>query len=699
MHMEKFIPAIKTVEELSSHLREYYVIDDFMESHEMFQEFQEKMYDLIKGCYERKALRTYPIIFKFYDRDTKHYSMELRHFVINLFFWEPIVELHGITHVMDEDLIVHAEDIPKISDKVNLLIGILRDYNVKTTTVNYEVSRVLYNLRRISGDFSVIMGLNFDIFTIMDEYLANPQFRDIMETKIDENLQPSENEQILHQKQDELINLLKGLHENPIGIILRSGTGIKSKQLTEFLVSQGYKPTTTGDTIPLPIKNSTVLGGLKTPADLYIDGSGARKSLIMSHKVMGRAGHFGKVLTELARTVRLSRTVSDCETRHLVKYTITSKKFLEKFNGKYFTLDPNDWYSIRPINAEKDRDLIGKTIYVRSASTCALKNEICPRCFGRIANLNFDIADGIGAFLSEEISKVIEQNILSTKHLLTTDSERISFNQDFYRFFTITSDEITPIVNDSDESDINNWVIVIDRSSLQKSDELDAEEGFNTSIRDGRFKVRNVKTGEEIVIQEENQKDIYITDEGIQLMKKGKGIIRFKDLDDDTSLFIVTILNNELTKPLYELMNLVNSDKSTDFDRNINDLSQRFIELLVESNIAASAVAAEVIINRLIRKEDNIYERPDFSRVQMPKYKIVTVAKALEKNKSPLVGLSYQFVKRQLTADDTVTIKNETSYLDPLFKEKVSTRRRKEHFKYIMEQKKKELNADRALKK
>ena len=36
-------------------------------------------------------------------------------------------------------------------------------------------------------------------------------------------------------------------------------------------------------------------------------------------------------------------------------------------------------------------------------------------------------------------------------------------------------------------------------------------------------------------------------------MKKGKGLIYFKDLDDDIKLFEMVIMNQELTKPLYDL--------------------------------------------------------------------------------------------------------------------------------------------------
>lgn len=683
---EEVVDAIRTVDELKSRLADFYVIDNFMTSYEDYSEFQEKFYTLIKGCYEHRALRKYPVKFKFYNRDMEYHTLELRHFIINLFYWYPFVELHNVARVMDEDIIIDCyTEIPKIDDRINQLIGILRDYNVKSTTINYNISHVLYNLRRISGDFSMIMGLNFDMFMIFDLYDKYPEFRHIMEDQINDKMQPSEIEEIAHQKQEALIKFFTSLPENPIGVILKSGTGIKHKQLQEFFGFKGLIPDISGATMAMPIKGSNVLRGLQTPSDLYIDGSGARKSVIMSHKVMGRAGHFGKTLTELSRTVRLSKTVSDCDTKHLVKYFIINKAFLRKLDGRFFTLDENDWSNMRPINAKKDTDLLGKTVFVRSPCTCALKNEICAKCFGTTANLNFDIANGIGAFSSEEISKVIEQNILSTKHLLTTSSEKIEFDGDFDKFFTINSDEINPIINESEIDDLENWAISINKDDLMKDDEMDDDEGFNTYIQDGKFTMVNTKTGEIRPIQEKNKKDIFLTDDALQLMKKYKGYIPFKAMDDDMVLFVITILNNELTKPLYELMNLINRDKGSTVERSINAIAQRFIELLVESKIGASAVAAEIIINRLIRKEDCIYDRPDFSSPRMPKYKIVTMAKALEWNRSPLVGLSYQYIKRQLLNDNLLTDKYEPSYLDPFFKETIDTRKRKAHLKHERE--------------
>ena len=64
------------------------------------------------------------------------------------------------------------------------------------------------------------------------------------------------------------------------------------------------------------------------------------------------------------------------------------------------------------------------------------------------AILNMDIANGIGAFVAEEVAKRIEQDILSTKHLLTTDSQKIKFNDEFYKFFSMDADEVTPNIQE-----------------------------------------------------------------------------------------------------------------------------------------------------------------------------------------------------------------------------------------------------------
>lgn len=190
-------------------------------------------------------------------------------------------------------------------------------------------------------------------------------------------------------------------------------------------------------------------------------------------KVMGNAGYFGKIVLLLARTLSMSTEISDCGTKHLVEYEIKTKKHLKKLNGKYFKYS-NDDPDVQMLDANRDKHLIGKKILVRSAATCALGDCVCPKCVGITAATNFDIADGVSSFESEEITKVVEQSILSTKHLLTTNSEVINFNKEFYDFFTMLGGEINPNINDNDHIEHpEDWAIYINPDDIVKMEEQD----------------------------------------------------------------------------------------------------------------------------------------------------------------------------------------------------------------------------------
>ena len=109
----------------------------------------------------------------------------------------------------------------------------------------------------------------------------------------------------------------------------------------------------------------------------------------------------------LARTLSMSTEVSDCGSKHLVCYDVVNKNVLKKLSGKYYKLDnedPNE--DLKVIDFKRDKHLIGKKVYIRSAATCALKNHVCPRCVGETAITNADIAEGLSCFLSEEISEI-----------------------------------------------------------------------------------------------------------------------------------------------------------------------------------------------------------------------------------------------------------------------------------------------------
>lgn len=277
------VPSISNVNDLKDYIKPLYIIDDYMSSHTDYFIFQEKMYNIMKGCVEHKECREYPIKFKFYKNSTETFTLEFRHFIVNMFSWFPYTELHGLNvlnkhHILDCVNCITSKKFPEFINKV--IIPTLRDYNIKNTIINYDISEMLYNLRRISIDFSLILALPMNAELFIDGYNSNERLREIMTTKFSADKQPSEVEEELNALMNEEINIFKSMKTNPVGVILRSGTGIKFKQLAEFTINGGFKPNLDGNTIPIPINSNTMIGGLNKVSSLYTDGLGARYALL-----------------------------------------------------------------------------------------------------------------------------------------------------------------------------------------------------------------------------------------------------------------------------------------------------------------------------------------------------------------------------------------------------------------------------------
>lgn len=678
------VPVIHNREELAQWLRPLYIIDDILVDDDTYNNMRSCILNLVRGSFTIRACREYPIKFKFNKKDKEEYQLELRDFLINLILFEPFIELYGL-NVLDKSYIFDCKTgIPNIENYINnKIILTLKDYQVKNTYLNIRISNVIYNLRMISVDFSQILGLNFNIFTFADMYSSNTEIRDIMETKFDESLQPYEIEAQLKELQNREMQIYKDLPDNELGAILRSATGVKPKQFTEFTIAGGLKPTIDGYTIPEVIQNSILIGGLDRPSYFYIDAGGANKSLIMNKRVMGSAGYFGKLVSLLTRTLSMDTEISDCGNPHLIEIDLKTNTHLKRCDGKYFKVNKDDIdYSV--LNYEKHKHLVGKKIYIRSAITCGLGNHVCAKCIGIQALTNADIANGVSTFYSEEVTKVVEQNILSTKHLLETFSEIIKFNDNFYKFFTLIGGEIMPVLQVEDEDkDIDDYAIYINPDDINKVDEYEDDSLFNNFLPDAKFVIRNINNPkEEDIPIELEDKELFISKDVMKDIYKNNGYIYFSELNEDMKLFEINIQNKELTKPLYDLMDLINKKKDND-NETIDSMLQQFLDLMVTAKISASIVAGEVIINRLIKDVNDPYVRPDFSQEIMPKYQIKTVKNALTKNKSPLIGLSSENLKKQLLDDELYTTRYEESYVDPLFKETISMKRLKGYSKLV----------------
>ena len=133
-------------------------------------------------------------------------------------------------------------------------------------------------------------------------------------------------------------------------------------------------------------------------------------------------------------------SVQTCNSKRPIIYEVKSNESLKKINRRYYYLD-SSMSEMLCVNYKTDKWLIGKTIYLRSPMTCTCEDGICVACYGDLAYTNSEKNFNNGAFASAIMNNKIEQDILSTKHLLTTNSVKLEFSDDFYRFFTLDANK------------------------------------------------------------------------------------------------------------------------------------------------------------------------------------------------------------------------------------------------------------------
>ena len=648
-----------------------YIISNILNDEKLYTKVTDQLYDNFKQGFEIKELRECPVRFKFHKNDSETHTLQMRHLYSNLCMWYPFLAI-GQGDIVDETYIIKPTDFTNNGRKTFLDNKFIKPFRheINNRDLNLILHETQKRLAQVSKDFNPILGNSINIESYMDLYNRNAEFRNLVHTKINPNKQPKEVERELDRKTDEMEALLKR-EENCLKPILNCGGVVKMKQLAECFISFGYKPDIDGNTLPVPINANMLIGGLGNVTNLYTETNSSRKSLLANKYEMGDGGYFSILLMKLCSGVYI--TEDECNTLKPLKIEIKSKKHLQKLVGRYYNTD--DDYRYRVLK-DTDYHMVGKTIYVRTPVTCMAKNNgVCKKCYGELSRTN-NGEFGIGAHAAAKLTEPLSQNILSTKHLLTTDSEEIKFISAFYKYLTVNTNEI--VLNINMEYDISNLSLLIMKDDINIKNEMEVSD-YNYFCT--KFYVVNNKTGEKEIVESENQKELIIAPEVIQKVnyKMGQDIfIPFNKLEmssyvaeDDSEehvvrLFIMEIMNNELTKPLFDIRSLLNTKK--DKKETLDSVNQRLLDLIIEANIDLPSVMSEIVLKQLVRDKKNILKRAKFNSYKtLNDYQILAVTSALEKNPSVLVSLSSQALGRQMS-DVRTFIKEETSYLDPLFR-------------------------------
>lgn len=694
--MKYNLPVIRSLKDLEEYFPKVEIISSY-DSYEKFDEFYYKIYYAICACFEIKECREFKIRFKFYYDDEEIYALSLNKMILNLNCWRPLIELNNIQKyynktikVLDSKFIVSTMMSKTV--RVNLeikVLQILNDYGISFERTSELIKDVIERYQELSIEFSLIN--QSSIITLenifLNDYINNSKVRELNNLQIPEDMQTSDVEELLRNKMKILVNEL-GETKNPIWYISKAGKAIKEKQLQELFISYGQVPDVYGNVIPYTMKGNGLSTGYTDIPTYYVAATGARLSAIMNKEFMGKAGYLSRNLVLASRTISLSNYMYDCGTKHLLKINVTDHGFLKRLENKWYCEHLGD--PLQLIHYDDCKHLIGKTIYIRSLITCAGGDEVCHVCYGQDSHLVMNMP-GMGVFNTEVYSSFVSQNILSTKHLLFTKANTIIYNDNFVKYFKFVSGDV--FIKDENDLNIENlsdYSIRIPIESVTPVNDYDLIEcnTFGNNINSPIYiYIKSSKTYEEIMIS--NYKSMFIDSNSMKFLdlvndrKRQKTYyeISLNSLVDNLEgrLLSINIKNNGLTDNLHDIMAMVNKDapKYPDY----NSLAQDMFDLITKANIPARHVQVEVILNRLIRDSENLYNRPDFKKFEEPSYKILALNQALLKSKAPTVSLSFQEIKRQLLSEEFYN-KDGASYLDPLFATEVDTT----HFKQLMEE-------------
>lgn len=608
---------------------------------ELFQKNFDFLYEYMKMGFEEERVRKHPLKFSF-NNDNNIYSMQIRHFIVNMILWYPLMKMR-INSRINKNFIVDCSCLSKDEILEYFNFKIIEPFRSCVTSVelNQIFADTIFRLGQISLDFNEIMAVTINIQTFIGLEEKSEEFSDLIHTKFETTTQPAEIEKMLHEKMKRMVKIMK-TEKNDLQPILNSGEGIKHKQLSEFAISGGLKPDMIGNTIPIPIDSNYLVGGLNSIKNFFIDKQSGRKAVVVNKTQMGNAGHFAMKMMKVAKDTRVNFNVHDCGTHHPISYFVADENHLKIINRSYYYLPGTN--ELRLVNYRTDKWLIGKVIKLRLPCTCGLNNnEVCVTCYGDMSKINDDPDFGHGSYAAAISGNKVQQDTLSVKHLQTTNSIKIEFPEKFYDIFKIDSSII--IIDPYEIEEPDRWKIKINTNNLVEEDQLE----FNSYTSE--IILVDKKTEEEFVLSEKNGGDIFLYQDIIESFSQKNNFIELDigTIEDETMLGLIIVENDEITKPLKNLQKLLDNKEHFGCGNDIDEVMNKTADLIIDSGINVMLVHFAMIIKNLVRKEEDIYQYPNFSLSKDQKYTILRLTDALVNNPSLTTGLSSQNLRTQLS--------------------------------------------------
>ena len=326
-----------------------------------------------------------------------------------------------------------------------------------------------------------------------------------------------------------------------------------------------------------------------------------------------------------------------CDTipENYVSVNIFNEAILKKYKHR------NMWNGEKLVKVGMSRDLIGTTIKVASPMTCSCEDGICQTCYGELYKTISSktlkdgsvIRENIGMIAVLLLTEKLTQMLLSTKHLLEASTDEIKWDDNITSLFDIVTNKVM-LKDDISYSDI----IITD---------YDNEKINKIQVNDEEI---------ELIVPFEINEEYYKLELDNLDLGTYKIVLEYSDSEPSPVLFSFTVRNKELSEPLNNIKNLLNTNEIK--ERNINDNVNHMMFLLDKVGFKISSEHIETIMSNLVTVND----RKVFTKMH-PSYEMVRAGEKVL-NDSVIKSLLFERLETQLLKIETYEKNNKSSLLD-----------------------------------
>jgi len=289
------------------------------------------------------------------------------------------------------------DNYPKINELVNekKLLYILND--IKDSYPADEVIKVLDRIKTIGFTYATLFGCTMS--------LENFQSKELTDLRDAIYLKSTIREQLIALSNKGIIQTLRNSFE--YAYMIESGARGSWDQVKQIIMSRGFVSNFDGEILPIPIKHNLVEG--LTEKEFFYSTYGCRKGLLDIALNTGTSGYLSRKLIFTCANLQIDTELDDCGTTDLLEVYVKTKRKARMLVNRYQRVKEN----LEVITKENYKDIIGKTIWIRSPILCK-SPKLCNKCYGDLyKRLNSRF---VGIIAAQTLGERGTQLVLRTFH-------------------------------------------------------------------------------------------------------------------------------------------------------------------------------------------------------------------------------------------------------------------------------------------